>query len=54
MYDARAKQDLNIFILKNPLRSNGISKLGSNYDWLLIVCNLMFSGDISKEGAIEI
>ena len=54
MDDAQAKQDLNIFILENPLISNEISKLGNNYDWLLTVSSIMVSGDINKEGAIEI
>jgi len=48
------KQNLNMFIIDNPGLSNQIEQLANNYDWLLTVTSILSTGDITKDGAIEI
>jgi hypothetical protein len=47
-------QSINEYMFDNPLQSNAFTAIASNYEWLLTVSSIMVTGDVSKDGAIEL
>ena len=54
MEDEEIMQNLNVFILENPMIADQIEQLAHNYEWLLSVSSIMVTNDINKDGAIEL
>ena len=45
---------LDTFIFENPIFADDLTKIAKNYEWILKVTSIMATGEINKEGAIEL
>lgn len=52
--EAEVMQNLNLFIMENPMIADQISNIAKNYEWLLTVASVMATGGVNKDGTIEI
>lgn len=52
--EAEVMQNLDLYIFEHPLLADDITQIANNYEWILTVSSVIVSGDITKEGAIEL
>ena len=45
---------LDTFIFENPIFADDLTKIAKNYEWILKVTSVMSTGEVNKEGAIEL
>jgi hypothetical protein len=52
--EVEALQNLDAFIFENPLIANEINEIANNFEWILKAASIMSTGDINKDGALEL
>lgn len=52
--EVEALQNLDAFIFENPLLANEINEIANNFEWILKAASIMATGDINKDGALEL
>lgn len=49
-----AAEEIDYYIFEHPLISDQLVKIANNYNWILSVSSVMATGDITKDGALEL